>query len=79
MSDTKGVLVFRVAEHLSREQHERVAALLDPVAKAIGVPGMILGPGCEVELRQGYGAELKRIGDLLEQLVDRGKAHATQG
>lgn len=79
MSEAKGLLTLRVPHILAREEHERVAALLDPIAQALGVKALIVGPGAEAELQYDNSAQLDRICVLLEQLVDQGKAHVTQG
>lgn len=79
MSEVKGLLTLRVPHILDREEHERVAALLDTLSQALGVKALILGPGAEAELQYDHSAQLDRICALLEQLVDQGKANATQG
>lgn len=73
MSEAKGLLTLRVPHILERTEHERVAGLLDPIAQALGVKALILGPGAQAELQYDHIAQLDRICVLLEQLVEQGK------
>lgn len=79
MSEAKGILTLRVPGILGREDHERVSSLIEPIAQALGVKALILGPGVEAQLQYDNSAQLDRICVLLEQLVDQGKANVAQG
>lgn len=73
MSEAKGLLALRLERMPSAEQHERVSALLEPIAQALGVKAMILGPGAEAELKYDHSPQLDRICVLLEELVEQGR------
>lgn len=73
MSKAKGLLVLRVEKILEREEHDKVGALLEPIAQALGVKALILGPGVDVEMHHDHSAQIDRICALLETLVAQGK------
>ena len=75
MSEAKGLLLLREPHILEHSEHEKVSALLEPIAQALGVKALILGPGAEVELKYGHSTQLDRICSLLEALVKQGTSH----
>lgn len=73
MSDSKSLLVLKIAQHLSKVQIESLTDLITPTAEALGAEPMVLGSGFDVELHTGSQALLERVCVALEEIAAQGR------
>lgn len=74
MNDSKGLLVLKTSQHLSKAQIESLTELILPTAEALGVEPMVVGSGFDVELQSGTHALLERVCVALEEIAAQGRA-----
>ncbi|MNQ87430.1 hypothetical protein D3C85_1026530 [compost metagenome] len=72
-NSSKGLLVLRYQQSLTKEQIEYLTQAVGPTAKWLGLEPIVLSDGADVRIENGRDALLERVCVALEALVAQGQ------
>ena len=72
-NSSKGLLVLRYQQSLTKEQIEYLTQAVEPTAKWLGLEPIVLSDGADVRIENGTDALLERVCVALEALVAQGQ------
>ena len=72
-NSSKGLLVLRYQQSLTKEQIEYLTQAVEPTAKWLGLEPIVLSDGADVRIENGRDALLERVCVALEEIAAQGR------